>query len=510
MSAPGKVYLVGAGPGAPGLITLRGVECLRSADVVLYDYLVNAAIVDHAPARAERICLGKHGHTRIWSQEEINAELVTLATAGKTVVRLKGGDPAIFARGVEEMEALIRHKIPYEVVPGITAALAAGSYAGVPLTHRKLASAVAFITGQEEKGKTGPGIDFGSLASFPGTLVFYMGVTTVHTWTAALLDAGKPPETPAIIIRRCSLPDQRSIPCTLDEVATLLTPATRIRPPVIVIVGEVASLVDTFCWFQQRPLFGRRILITRPLGQAGSLARPLEELGAEVLFQPAIAIAPTEDWDAVDRAVHQLADYDWLVFSSANGVDAFLARVWELGLDTRALAPVKIAAIGPGTRDALQRYQLRVDLLPLKFHGEHLAEALCAEAAGKRMLLVRANRGREVLAEQLTAVNAEVVQVVAYKNMDVTTPDERIAGLLAEHDIDWVTVTSSAIARSLHAMFGDLLQQTRLVSISPITSGTLRELGLDAAWEAKEATMQGIIDAIVEAETSGAGSRDPR
>ncbi len=500
--AIGKVYLIGARAGAPGLITLRGVECLRRADVVLFDYLVNSVILEHAPDHAVRTCLGKHGETRIWTQDEINAELVRLARAGKTVVRLKGGDPAVFGRAAEEMHELVRNGIPFEVVPGVTAALAASSYAGVPITHRGMASAVALVTGQEGRGKTDPAIDYGSLASFPGTLVFYMAVTTAGQWTKALLDAGKPAATPAMIVRRCSLPDQLTVKTTLGELTDQLTPATRIRPPVIVIIGEVASIGGTLSWFEQRPLFGQRILVTRPVRQAGPLVDQLEELGAEVFCQPAIAIEPVDDWSAVDREIDQLSRTDWLVFTSTNGVDAFLSRLWERGKDARALAGVQIAAVGPGTRDAVYRFRLHVDAQPETFQGDDLAETMRTRVSGKRVLIVRTNRGRDVVARQLTSAGADVVQVEAYMSVDVTTPADDIRQLLADRKIDWVTVTSSAIARSLDAMFGGLLHHCRIASISPITSNALRELNLPIAAEAREATMPGVVEAIVQSEAT--------
>jgi uroporphyrinogen III methyltransferase/synthase len=497
---PGKVYLIGAGPGAAGLITLRGVECLQRADVVLYDYLVNSIILKHAPRHAQTICTGKHGASRIWAQEEINDRLVQLARDGKTVVRLKGGDPAVFGRVGEEMQHLQRHGIAYEVVPGVTAAFAASSYAGIPITHRGLASAVALITGQEGRGKADPPIDYASLASFPGTLVFYMGVTTVKQWSRALLDGGKPADTPAVIIRRCSLPDQLTVRTTLGELSDQLTPASRIRPPVIVIIGPVASCGENLSWFERRPLFGRTVVVTRPAAQTAPLVDELEELGARVYCQPAIAIEPLNDWSAVDGAIEQLAHFDWLVFSSTNGVDAFFSRLFHSGKDVRALATVRIAAVGPATRDAVSRYHLQVDTQPETFHGEHLAAALEAEVRDRRVLIIRASRGRDVLPQQLADAGAHVTQVVAYHSIDVTVPDAQVTDLLQVGTIDWITVTSSAIARSLHAMFGQLLTRARLVSISPVTSATLRELGLDVAAEAGVATMQGVAAAIVQAE----------
>jgi uroporphyrinogen III methyltransferase/synthase len=495
----GKVYLVGAGPGDAGLITLRGLGCLQAADVVLYDYLVNPEIVEHAPASAERICLGQHGRTRIWTQSEINERLVKEARAGKTVVRLKGGDPAVFARGAEEAEYLAGHGIPMEIVPGITASLAAGSYAGIPLTHRDLASAVALITGQEQPDKEGTKLDFEALARFPGTLVVYMGVTTSSRWGSALIKAGKSPETPVAIIRRCSFPDQQVVLCTLREVADRLTPYSRFPPPVIVIIGEVVQVRQTLSWFEQRPLFGTRVLVTRPAGQMDALCGPLIALGAEVLRQPVITISKPGDWAAVDRAIARLDQFDWLVFSSANGVRFFLDRLATTGRDLRVLGRIRLAAIGPGTCRELSRYRLRADVKPAEYRAESLAAALRADAKGRRLLLVRASRGRDVLAQELRLAGGHVEQVVAYQSDDVTQPDAMIRDKLAQGKIDWITVTSSAIARSLVRLFGTELRASRLVSISPVTSGTLRELGFEPAAEAASYTMSGVVEAIVQA-----------
>ena len=521
--APATVYLVGAGPGDPGLITLRGADCLRRADAILYDYLANPQLLVHCRPDAEKISLGKHGGGRIWSQDEINAALIRLARAGKSVVRLKSGDPVIFARGVEELEALQAAGIPFEVVPGITAALAAGSYAGIPITHRELASAVALVTGHEDAGKEGPPLDYAALASFPGTLVFYMGVTTAARWSSDLIGAGKSPQTPVAVIRRVSFPDQSVWQTTLGKVAAFIA-EMKLRPPVIFVVGDVAGLKSTTSWFEQRPLFGQTVLVTRPISQADELTRPLSELGAEILIQPAIEIRPPDDWSPVDSALARLREFDWLVFSSSNGVDGLLGRLLapvnpgahagklrrvgaavnqhrsaaSAGLehDLRALAGTKIAAIGSGTAQRLAEYHLRADLVPDEFRAEALAEALAGEAKGKRFLLVRASRGREVLAETLTAAGGNVEQVVVYHSVDVQTPDPDIAARLAAGRIDWITVTSSAIARSLAKLFGQALRKAKLASISPITSGTLRELGYEPAAEAVEYTMAGVVEAI--------------
>ena len=493
----GKVYLVGAGPGDPGLITLRGAQRLREADVVLYDYLVNSRILSHVRPGTETFCLGRHGYTRIWSQEEINAKLIQLAREGKTVVRLKNGDPTVFGRCAEEAEALAEAGIVFELVPGITAALAAASYAGIPVTDRRLASAVALVTGQEDQEKEGQPLDYAALARFPGTLVFYMGVLTAPRWTAALMAAGKPPETPAAIIRHCSLPDQQVIECTLDQVARWLAPEHGIRPPVIVIVGAVAQLAKGLGWFQRRPLVGRRIMVTRPEEQAERLVEMLDGLGAEVLVQPAIEIGPPEDWGPVDAALGRLAEFDWLVFSSSNGVRYLLERLLASGRDMRALASLRIAAIGPGTAAELARYHLRADLQPEAYRAESLGAALAPQARGKRFLLARAGRGREVLSEQLQAAGAEVEQVVVYRSSDTQSPRADAASLLSAGKVDYVTVTSSAIARALVRLFGDALRRSRLASISPVTSATLRELGFPPCVEAQTYTMEGVVAAIL-------------
>lgn len=495
---PARVYLVGAGPGDPGLLTLRGAECLARADLVLFDYLVNPQLLELAPSQAERVCLGRHGRDRIWSQTEINECMIAAARAGRTVVRLKGGDPAIFARVHEELESLAANGIPYEVVPGITAALAAGSYAGIPLTQRDASSAIALVAGHEGSDKAGAGLNYASLARFPGTLVVYMGVTEAPRWTQALMAAGKPPHTPAAIVRRCSWPDQLVLRTTLAEVAPVLA-ARRIRPPVLVILGDVVQLAAAQTWFTARPLFGRSVLISRPAGQADPLRRHLRELGARVWLQPAIEIGPPPDWAAVDAAIARLCSIDWLVFSSANGVSWLLDRLLQTA-DLRRLGHVKLAAMGPGTADALARYHLRADLVPDEFRAEALAEQLGPHCSGSRVLLARASRGREVLAESLRAAGARVEQVVVYTSRDVAEADPEVAAALGAGQIDWVTVTSSAIAQSLVRLFGDNLARARVASISPVTSEVLRGLGIDPAVEARTYTMAGLIEAILAAE----------
>jgi len=514
--AKGKVYLVGAGPGDPGLVTLRAVEILQRADAVLYDYLVNPAVLTHCKLEAMVVSLGQHGKGRVYSQGEINQRLGMAAEVFETIVRLKSGDPLVFARAGEEIDYLTQQGIEFEIVPGVTAGLAAASYAGIPVTHRDSASAVALVTGQEDAGKAESSLDFAALARFPGTLIFYMGVTTAGHWSTALIAAGKPASTPVAIVRRVSLANQQRFDTTLGEVAGIVQ-GQHLRPPIVFIVGEVAAHGPAWSWFEKRPLFGQKVLVTRAAHQADDLAQPLAELGAEVLLQPVIKIYPPGVaahveperidrflrrmpmlgwWEHVDRALELLDRQDWLVFSSRNGVRYFLSRLLKIGRDARWLARLKIAAIGPGTAEELSQFQLRADVVPDDYRAESLAKALAGGAAGKRILLVRASRGREVLAEELTKAGGIVEQVVAYESVDVETVDPQIATKMAAGQIEWTTVTSSAIARSLVRLFGESLQRTKLVSISPITSATLRELGYEPAAEAKEYTMAGVVDAI--------------
>ncbi|NLX99852.1 MAG: uroporphyrinogen-III C-methyltransferase [Rhodopirellula sp.] len=490
------VYLVGAGPGDPGLITIRGAECLSRADLVLYDYLVNPAILRYARPTAELICLGGHRFQRVMAQEEINARMVEAARTGRSVVRLKGGDPDVFGRTATETHALLAAGIRYETVPGVTAALAVAGYAGIPITHADYSSAVALVTGHERQDKKGPPLDYEALAEFPGTLIFYMGVTTARQWSEALIRRGKSAETPVAVVRRCSWTDQQDFRCTLGTVADEIF-ARKLRPPAVIVIGEVVGLAAEQSWFTARPLFATRVLVTRPRDQAENLVTSLTELGADVLVQPAIEISPPTDWAAVDRALLGLEHYDWLVFSSSNGVRMLLERLMQIGGDLRRLGKLKLAAIGPGTADALRRYCLRADIIPSEYRAEALAESLAPDAQGQRFLLARASRGREVLAEDLRAAGATVDQIVVYRSSDVDHPEPQIADALASGRIHWVTVTSSAIATSVVRMFGASLRKARIASISPITSGVLRRLGFVPAVEATRYTIDGLVEAIL-------------
>jgi uroporphyrinogen III methyltransferase/synthase len=493
----GTVYLIGAGPGDPGLLTLRGADRLAQADVVLYDGLSNAELLAHAPS-AEHICVGKHGQSRIWRQDEIIAEMLAHARSGKRVARLKGGDPAVFARTAEEVEALRAAEIPFEIVPGITAALAAGSFAGIPITHRGIASAVALVTGHEEPGKSESALDWNALAKFPGTLVIYMGVTTAPAWTRALIDAGKSADTPTAIVRRCSLPDQQTFRCRLDEVSDHLR-QNRIRPPAIVILGAVTELATTMNWIQNRPLFGQTVLVTRPTDQAEALAAPLRELGARVLLQPAIEIGPPENWNDLDRAITDFGNFDYVVFCSHNGVRYFMDRVSRSGSDSRIFGSSKIAVIGSRTCESLREHGIVADIIPDDFRAESLANKLSTTVSGKQVLVVRASRGSELIQRSLTDSGAKVTQVAAYTNCDVDRADPKIVELADKGEIDWITAMSSASATNLVRLFGESLRNMKIASLSPVTSKTLTDLGHEVSAEADPSTVESLVDAIIAA-----------
>lgn len=493
------VYLIGAGPGNPGLLTLRGAELLGRCDVVLYDGLSNADLLRHAPG-AQHISVGKHGQSRIWKQHEIIDEMLRHARQGKSVARLKGGDPAVFARTAEEVDALREADIPFEIVPGITAALAAGSFAGIPITHRKLASAVALITGHEEPGKTESALDWDALAKFPGTLVIYMGVTTAETWTRSLIDAGKDPDTPVAIVRRCSLPDQQAIHCKLSEVADRLTPANKFRPPVITIIGPVSQLAESMDWVRRRPLHGQTVLVTRPKEKSQQLADPLRELGAQVLIQPAIETTSLADPSHLIATISELTTYDWVIFCSQNAVEHFM-RQWQQTsqTDIRSFASVRLACVGEKTADVLwSSYRLRADIVPSRFDADSLSDELTDQVDGKRVLIVRANRGRDVLPERLNQAGAITDQVAAYQNTDIDTIDPAIKAKVDQGDVDWITITSSATAQRLAELLGSSLHKSKIASLSPVTSQTIRQLGYQVAAEANPYTIDSLVESILD------------
>ena len=505
MSVPmGKVYLVGAGPGDPGLLTLRGLECLHRADVVLYDGLVNPILLRHSKAKAERTCRVSAGGERHLDQEEINRRLVAAAKQGKTVVRLKGGDPFVFGRGSEEAAALAAEGIPFEVVPGVTAAVAAGEYAGFSVTHRDHASAVAFITGHEDPAKESPSLDYGVLAAFPGTLVFYMGWHRLPRIAEALIAAGKNASTSVAVVSHASWPSQQTVTGTLTTIAEQVV-AAGLRPPSLIVVGECVRQREQLAWFEKRPLFGRRIGVTRADEQANAQIDRIFELGAEPVLMPTLVIDPPETWGFVDESLRCISEFDWIVFTSVNGVRGLLGRIWELGGDVRWLAKAKIAAIGPSTAAALGEFQLRADLVPESYRAEQLAEALRPHVSGRRVLWARANRVRDVLRTELMAAGAQLDEAVVYQHRDVDAWPEEVNQRLVAGQLDWIGVSSPAIARNVARLVPEaarlhLGQRIRIASISPVTSAACQEVGLPVSVEAIEHTWDGLLAAIQQVE----------
>jgi uroporphyrinogen III methyltransferase/synthase len=423
--------------------------------------------------------------------------MIDAAKQGLRVVRLKGGDPMVFGRGGEEAEALREAGIDFEVVPGVTAALGVAACAGIPLTHRRYASAVAIVTGHEEPGKPGSMLDWAALARFPGTLVFYMGLARLETIAASLIGQGKSPRTPAAAVERATTPRQRTVTATLAELPARVA-AEGVQAPALVVVGEVVSLRERIAWFESRPLFGKSVLVTRPRHQAAGMVARVEALGGRAVVLPVVEIGEPADWSPVDRAVARLGEFSWVVFTSANGVEAFVSRLRANGRDLRALGGVKLAVIGPATADALRRYHLEPDLVPASFNSEGLAAALRPHVAGGRVLLARADRGIDLLREELSAV-ADVEQVAVYSQRDAVVdalPD------LTRGEIDYVGLTSSNIARALLASLDDAARghvasgRTKLVTISPRTSAAVREAGMPVAAEAVQYTADGMLEAM--------------
>lgn len=498
---PGTVYLVGAGPGHPGLLTLRGAECLGKADLVLYDYLSNPSLVEHARPGAELVRLGHHRGGPRMTPAEITAAMIDAALDGRCVVRLKGGDPAVFGRLADETEALRKLGIPFEVVPGITSGLALAAFAEVPVTHHDDASAVALVTGRERGGKDESNLDYRALAGFPGTLVFYMGVKRTPRWSSALLEHGRSPDTPVAIVRWCSRARQQTVCCTLGTVADVVE-SRGVRPPALFVVGEVVKHSPCLSWFESRPLFGSTVMVAGSARTAGRVRERLAEQGAEVIVQPSMRVVPPGSWDEVDATLERIRDYDWLVFSTPNGVDALMGRILDLGTDARRLGGVKLAAIGKGTADRLRAYQLQPEVVPDGYEPTRLATRLIPEGTSPRFLMA-CGPDSPTLTEELAVFGGQVDELVVYRTEEVDDPDPDVALALVEREIDWIAVTSGNTARALDRLYGDKLEHVRLASISPLTSKVLRGLGLEPAVEASPPTVTALVHGITAAARSG-------
>ena len=512
---PGMVHLVGAGPGDPSLLTLRGAQLLAVAQVVVYDALVNPALLNHCP-KAKLFYVGKKAASHSMTQERINALLVEQAKAGHRVVRLKGGDPFVFGRGGEECEALGAAGVPFEVVPGITAAIAVPAYAGIPVTHRDLNSSFTFITGHEKEEEyrdaqthgrdvaTGSSdVDWSVLAKLP-CLAFYMGVKSLGRICAKLIEHGMDPLTPAATIHRGTLPQQHTVTSTLADLPQRVAEAN-LTPPALTIIGKVVHLRQTMNWFERRPLFGQTILIPRTRAQAGGLSRRLSELGANIIEAPTIELFPPDDLTEIDQALLRAGEFDWIIFTSANGVEFTRRRLRELGRDVRLFGKAKVAAIGEATVAAIERdLSLKVDRCPKNFVAEALADELLSggQVAGNRFLLLRADIARPILCEKLLAGHAaEVLDVPIYQSRVAAELPRGAIEALESGQVNWIAFTSGSTARNLRQLLGAdyrrRLNGIRIASIGPITTAALKELDIEPTVEAKTFNLDGLVDAIV-------------
>ncbi len=498
----GKVYLVGAGPGDPELITLKGLECIKNADVIIYDYLASPSLLKHAREHAEIIYVGKKGGDHTLSQDRINALIAEKAQKGFTVTRLKGGDPFIFGRGGEEAEVLIDARIPFEIIPGVTSAIAAPAYAGIPLTHRKFTSTIAFVTGHEDPSKAESNIDWAALAKGIGTIVFLMGVKNLHHITDRLMHHGMSPDTPVALVRWGTTPKQTTVSGTLDTIVER-TKAAGLKPPAIIVVGHVVKLREKMRWFETRPLMGQCIVVTRAREQASDLVKRLSDLGAECLECPTIKVSPPQDVKPLDRAMENLSSYDWLIFTSVNGVNFFFERLFQKNKDVRALKDIHTAVIGPATEKRLFDFGLKSDIVPESYRAESVVKAFAGkDVTGRKILLPRAKEARPVLPLELKKMGAVVDEVTAYCTHAVKDNTDVLSARLKERSIDMITFTSSSTVKNFRALFPnedlkDLMRGVTIASIGPVTADTARDLGFDVHIIAESYTIPGLCQAIL-------------
>lgn len=496
----GKVFLVGAGPGDPKLITVRGLETIKVADCIVYDRLASPRLLAHAKPGVELIYCGKLPDRHTLTQDEINQVLVDKALEGKVVTRLKGGDPSIFGRVGEEAEELAKHEIEFEIVPGITSGIAAPAYAGIPVTHRDFNSSLAIVTGHERPEKTTSSINWEKLATAVETIIFYMGVGNLPFIREQLIKYGRSPQTPVALVRWGTTIDQETLVGTLENIVEKRE-AAGLTNPSIIIVGEVVALRDKLQWFEKKPFFGKRILVTRARSQASELSEQIAELGGEPIEFPLVKMVPPHDSKPLDDALRQLGSFDWVMFTSANGVAFFFKRLRELGVDIRSMR-AKIAAVGPKTAAVLEEKGLTVEVLPGEFRAEGLLDTLQGQLKpGERVLLPRADIARETLPKALRELGLDVTEADTY---DTLIDAENIAEtleLLTEGAIHIITFTSSSTVKNfVQAMQGhdlsQLLSRVKIACIGPLTADTARNLGLSVDWVATDYTIQGLLDVI--------------
>ena len=497
----GKVYLVGAGPGMPDLITLRGVKCLQEADVVIYDFLA-ANLLQNVPVGTETIYVGKKEGKHTVHQEKINQMLVEKAREGHTVVRLKGGDPFIFGRGGEEARVLATQNIPFEVVPGVTSGVAAAAFAGIPLTLRGYNTSVAFVTGHEDPTKLESTIEWSKLATGVGTLVIFMGVKNLADIVDRLMAGGRDPKTPTAVVRWGATPLQTTLVGRLDTIVAQVEKAG-LKPPAVIVVGKVVELRKEINWFEEKPLFGKTVVVTRTRQQASELVARLSALGAECLECPTIRVVPPDDWSPLDQAIDSLETYDWLVLTSVNGVNFFFDRLFERDRDVRALKNVRTAAIGPATAKRLREFGFRADIVPETYRAESVIEAFKNEPLeGKKILLPRAKEARPILPVEVRKMGATVDEIASYQTEQVTENVEGLVSRLEEHSVDVITFTSSSTVKNFKAALPSeklekLMDGVKTACIGPITASTAKELGFNVDIEATEYTIPGLCEAIL-------------
>ena len=495
----GKVYLVGAGPGDPGLISEKGLKCISQADVIIYDRLVDERLLGAAPLEAERIYVGKSTKEHTREQGEINQLLVEKARDGNTVVRLKGGDPFVLGRGGEEAEALADKSIPFEVVPGVSSAVAVPTYAGIPVTHRNLASSFAVVTGHETPSQASSVIDWDKLTKGVDTLVFLMGMENLPRIVGKLLEYGRPPDTPVAVIKDGTQPEQKTIVGSLKDIEDKVR-EHRFGPPAVIVVGEVVRLRRKLRWFDNRPLFGKRILVTRAQHQASSLNQLLSERGARPVELPVIDIQAIANTKELDRAISNLEQYDWIVFTSVNGVSSFFQRLFELKLDARALKGLKIGVIGPATAKALEIRGIIPDYLPEVYTSQGFLAGLSRQdITGQQFLLPRADIADKELAEAISQLGAEVYEVAVYRTVPVATAIPQVKKMLLSKEIDVITFTSSSTVSNLVALFNKeelAVNNAKIACIGPKTADTAARVGLKVDIVASENTIPGLVAAI--------------
>jgi uroporphyrinogen III methyltransferase/synthase len=500
----GKVYLIGAGPGDIGLLTVKGMKCLQKADVVVYDFHLNAQILNYINHDAEFIYAGKRGGHHAMTQDEINQALANKAKEGKIVCRLKGGDPFVFGRGGEEAEVLVNEGIEFEVIPGVSSSIAVPAYAGIPLTHRKYSSSFAVITGNEDITKPESSINWRKVADGSDTLVFLMGVKNINAITSKLIEHGKSPDTPVAVVRWGTRPDQKTVVSTLKDVAGLVK-EENIKPPAVMVVGNVVKLRDTLKWYENKPLFGQRILVTREYTDDYA---PLEDLGAEIFEFPTIEIAPPESYKELDESIDGIEKYDWIIFTSANGFKYFIKRLLVKERDIRDLKGIKICAIGTKTAQAIRNYGIKVDLVPEEFNAEGLIKSIQGVKGagvqgleGIKILLPRAEVAREVFPQKVRELGGEIDAPVAYRAIKPEKHGKRLKRFLKEGRISVATFTSAATFNNFVDIMGkdaiDFLKNIAIAVIGPVTAMAIEKAGLKVSIMPKEATIKAMVDEII-------------